>query len=69
MEVWGVESLSLLPNTPPSALHKQHGGSRSLPSVSVNPGLVLLQERRRSEDYVNWKKKNGGGAEEGVGVS
>lgn len=28
-----------------------------MPSVFVNPGLVLLQERRRSEDYVNWKKK------------
>lgn len=44
-----------------SALHKQHGGSGFSPSVFVNPGLVLLQEQRRSEDYVNWKKREGEG--------
>lgn len=49
------------PLPPPSALHKQHGGSGFSPSVFVNPGLVLLQEQRRSEDYVNWKKKEGEG--------
>lgn len=45
---------------PLPTLHKQHGGSRSVPSVFVNPWLVLLQERRRSEHYVNWGEKRWG---------
>lgn len=79
MEGWGwwglvgVQPLSSPPPTlhplpPPSALHKQHGGSGFSPSVFVNPGLVLLQEQRRSEDYVNWKKKEGEGWGRGRGA-
>lgn len=66
----GLQPLSSPPHPlpPPSALHKQHGGSGFSPSVFVNPGLVLLQEQRRSEDYVNWKKKVGEGWGRGRGA-
>lgn len=63
----GCAASLFTPPPPPSALHKQHGGSGFSPSVFVNPGLVLLQEQRRSEDYVNWKKREGWGRGRGAG--